>query len=50
MDLPFYILNLSYHAQLLVEWGCDVLVKGPKDQTAFEAIKNEDFRDFLISE
>ena len=36
--------------QLLIEWGCDVHVKGPKEQTAFETILNDEFREELISE
>ena len=36
--------------QLLIEWGCDVHVKGPRGQTAFETVRNEEFREELISE
>lgn len=34
--------------QLLIEWGCDVHAKNQKGQAAFETIKNDEFRDFLI--
>ena len=37
-----------YVFQLLIEWGCDVHAKSQKGVTAFETIKNDEFRDFLI--
>lgn len=34
----------------MIEWGCDVHAKNSKGLTAFETIKNDEFRDFLIGE
>lgn len=35
-------------AHLLIEWGCDVHLKDDKNRTAFDTIKNDEFRDTLI--
>ena len=44
-----YLLKYFLLLQLLIEWGCDIHVKALKGQTAFEMIKNDEFRDFMIS-
>ena len=36
--------------QLLIEWGCDVHVRGPRDRTAFELVKSDDVRESLIGD
>ncbi|KAI0208354.1 hypothetical protein LSAT2_006968 [Lamellibrachia satsuma] len=49
---PLFFACEGWHkdiAHLLIEWGCDVHVKGPKGQTAFETVRNEEFREELIS-
>ena len=50
-DIVFSLFSIHETIfQLLIEWGCDVHAKGPRGMTAFENIKNDDFRDFLIRE
>ncbi|GCB71563.1 hypothetical protein scyTo_0001618 [Scyliorhinus torazame] len=49
---PFFFAAERQHrkiCQLLIEWGCDVQAKDLKNHTAFDGIRNEKFRKFLLS-
>ncbi|XP_048405148.1 uncharacterized protein LOC125460951 isoform X2 [Stegostoma tigrinum] len=49
---PFFFAAGRQHrkiCQLLIEWGCDVQAKDLKNRTAFDGIRSEKFRKFLLS-
>ncbi|XP_059834383.1 putative ankyrin repeat protein RF_0381 isoform X1 [Hypanus sabinus] len=49
---PFFCAVEDQHrkiCQLLIEWGCDVHAKNLKNNTAFDGIQSEEFRNFLLS-
>ncbi|XP_067907310.1 poly [ADP-ribose] polymerase tankyrase-2-like isoform X3 [Heterodontus francisci] len=49
---PFFFAAERQHrkiCQLLIEWGCDVQAKDLKNHTAFDGIRSEKFRKFLLS-
>ncbi|XP_032894096.1 uncharacterized protein LOC116984113 [Amblyraja radiata] len=49
---PFFLAAVGQHrkiCKLLIEWGCDVHIKNMKNHTAFDDIRSEEFKQFLLS-
>uniref|UniRef100_UPI00398EB846 uncharacterized protein n=1 Tax=Pristiophorus japonicus TaxID=55135 RepID=UPI00398EB846 len=49
---PFFFAAERQHrkiCQLLIEWGCDVHAKDLKNRSAFDGIRSEEFRNFVLS-